>query len=159
MKLLKKSAKPSGQSGNKKGVALVTVLAVMSLSTILVLTFFSLAQSEHRASATYSHGLQAQQVGEQAINMVIAQIRKASNSTTSAWASQPGAIRTWSSNGDFETGYKLYSDEAMEVTDEALLVQEDFTEAANWSDQPEVYVDLNEPVVRGTKVYFPIVDF
>ncbi len=158
MKLLKKSAKPSGQSGNKKGVALVTVLAVMSLSTILVLTFFSLAQSEHRASATYSHGLQAQQVGEQAINMVIAQIRKASNSTTSAWASQPGAIRTWSSNGDFETGYKLYSDEAMEVTDEALLVQEDFTEAANWSDQPEVYVDLNEPVVRGTKVYFPIVD-
>ncbi|MDP4792595.1 MAG: hypothetical protein NWR99_11985, partial [Verrucomicrobiales bacterium] len=47
---------------DKKGVALVTVLTVMALTTILVLTFFSLATSEHRASNTYSHGLQAQQV-------------------------------------------------------------------------------------------------
>ena len=49
---------------DRKGVALLTVLTVMALTTILVLTFFSLANSENVASSTYSHGIQAQQVGE-----------------------------------------------------------------------------------------------
>ncbi|MDF1739701.1 MAG: Verru_Chthon cassette protein A [Verrucomicrobiales bacterium] len=142
---------------SRKGVALVTVLTVMSLTTILVLTFFSLATSEHRASNTYSNGLQAQQVGEQAVNMVIAQIREATTAGTKiAWASQPGAIRRWDDSGKEENAYKLYSDDLMK-TDNWGEFKADFDDAQNWSGQPAHYVDLNEPVIRGTKVYYPIV--
>lgn len=145
---------------DRRGVALVTVLTVMALTTILVLTFFSLATSEHRASNTYSQGLQAQQVGEQAVNMVIAQIREAtvrpSSEKTVAWASQPGAIRTWQFNGSEHDAYKLYSDDKM-VTDDWGDFQNDFQDARNWTSQPEHFVDLNEPVIRGEKVYYPIV--
>ncbi len=147
---------------NRKGVALITVLTVMSLTTILVLTFFSLATNEHRASKTYSQGLQAQQVAEQAVNMVIAQIREATTvsdnpSNIKAWASQPGAIRTWNQSGGFDRIFKLYSDDIMKSDDEKE-VQADFTDLQDWDSQPDHYVDLNEPVIRGERVYYPIVN-
>ena len=150
---------------SRRGVALVTVLTVMALTTILVLTFFSLASSEHRASNTYSHGLQAQQVAEQAVNLVIAQIREATNTEDSssvglsnrkAWASQPGAVRVWTNGGSIDGIYKLYSDDNMRTIDEREM-EEDFDEMRVWSDLPSHYVDLNEPVIRGEKVYYPIV--
>ncbi len=149
---------PNRRRGSRKGVALVMVLTVTALATIMILTFFSLATSENRASATYSRGLQAQQVGEQAVNLVIAQLRKATSDPNVSWASQPGAVRTWSRLGDFHRGYKLYSDDQLEEIDENKLVEEDFAEAKNWSSRPAEFVDLNEPVIRGEKVYFPIVD-
>ncbi|MEM7699664.1 MAG: hypothetical protein AAF236_14800, partial [Verrucomicrobiota bacterium] len=156
-----KNDKPFRSSGSnvrsRRGIALVTVLTVVSLTTILVLTFFSLSMSEHRASNLYSNGLQAQQVGEQAINMVIAQIREATTAgRTNAWASQPGAIRRWDRTGSPEFLYKLYSDDVMKTTDHAEPFT-DFNQSQNWSSQPAHYVDLNEPVIRGEKVYYPIV--
>ncbi len=149
-------------SKDRSGIALLTVLTVMALTTIMVMTFFSLAMSENRASATYSHGLQAQQVAEEAVNMVIAQIRKAttvsaSSGTPIAWASQPGMIRTWRGR-NFDAGYKLYSDERMLITSQAQ-VDADFNDIRNgWSNRNEQFVDLNEPVIRGRKVYYPIVN-
>lgn len=142
---------------DRRGVALVTVLTVMALTTILVLTFFSLATSEHRASNTYSHGLQAQQVAEVAVNLVIAQIREATTvGTQVAWSSQPGSIRQWDSTGKESFAYKLYSDEVMKTTawDD---FGKDFADLEGWSGRPDHYVDLNEPVIRGQKVYYPIV--
>ena len=142
---------------DKKGVALVTVLTVMALTTILVLTFFSLATSEHRASNTYSHGLQAQQVAEQAVNMVIAQIREATTvGTIKAWASQPGAVRQWDEAGNPDFAYKLYSDDRMKTLDWSEF-QTDFLDASGWSKRTAHFVDLNEPVIRGEKVYYTIV--
>ncbi len=141
----------------KRGVALITVLTVMALLTILVLTFFSLASSEHRASDTYSKGIQAQQVAEQAVNMVIAQIREASTvGIDKAWASQPGAIRRWTNTGSVDAIYKLYSDDLMKVND-PQQIRTDFADIGSWNDQPAHFVDLNEPVIRGEKVYYPIV--
>ena len=142
---------------DRKGVALVTVLTVMALTTILVLTFFSLATSEHAASNIYSHGLHAQEVGEQAVNMVIAQIREATSvGDGKAWASQPGAIRNWNNGGSEDYAYKLYSDDKMKFRGWSDF-KADFDEAKNWSAHPESFVDLNEPVIRGEKVYYPIV--
>ncbi|NRB74668.1 MAG: Verru_Chthon cassette protein A, partial [Verrucomicrobiales bacterium] len=130
----------------------------MSLTTILVLTFFTLASSEHRASKTYSQGLHAQQVAEQAVNMVVAQIREATSvGVEKAWASQPGAIRTWDQDGNFDAIYKLYSDDEMKSTKEGQ-VSEDYNDLNNWSSRPAHFVDLNEPVIRGEKVYYPVVD-
>jgi hypothetical protein len=145
---------------NRRGVALITVLTVIALTTILVLTFFTLATSEHRASNTYSQGLHAQQVAEQAVNLVIAQIREATvrppNSAPVAWASQPGAIRLWTQNGGRGPAYKLYSDDLMKTADWADFSR-DFEDSSNWSARPDHFVDLNEPVIRGEKVYYPIV--
>ena len=159
---LPESLKPSRLfAKDRRGVALVTVLTVMALTTILVLTFFSLATSEHRASSTYSQGLQAQQVGEQAVNFVIAQIREATTvGTTKAWASQPGAIRQWDNTGGASFAYKLYSDERMKVDPDGDTwsdFQSDFADLQGWSSKPNHFVDLNEPVIRGEKVYYPIV--
>ena len=132
---------------DRKGVALVTVLTVMALTTILVLTFFSLATSEHAASNIYSHGLQAQEVGEQAVNMVIAQIREATSvGDEKVWASQPGAIRNWDNSGKESYAYKLYSDDKMKFEGWSDF-KADFDEAKNWSSHPESFVDLNEPVI------------
>lgn len=142
---------------SRKGVALVTVLTVMSLTTILVLTFFSLATSEHRASSTYSNGVQAQQIGELAVNLVIGQIREATTAGRQlAWASQPGAIRRWDDTGSEEFAFKLYSDEEMKTLNWGSF-EDDFVEANSWSNRESHYVDLNEPVIRGKKVYYPIV--
>lgn len=147
-------------SKNRRGVALITVLTVIALTTILVMTFFTLATSEHRASNTYSQGLQAQQVAEQAVNVVIAQIREATvldaGERPIAWASQPGAIRVWEENGGQGMAYKLYSDDRM-VTKDWTDFNKDFADAQTWSTRPDHFVDLNEPVIRGQKVYYPIV--
>ena len=35
---------------SRRGMALITVLTIMSLATIMIMTFFSLAQNEHKAS-------------------------------------------------------------------------------------------------------------
>ncbi|MEM9016315.1 MAG: Verru_Chthon cassette protein A, partial [Verrucomicrobiota bacterium] len=164
MKIPEKLSLSKAVSKDKKGVALVTILTVMALTTILVLSFFSLATSEHRSSFTYSNGLQAQQVAEQAVNMVIAQIREAtvnssnvtSLATKTAWASQPGAIRTWDIQGQLKFIYKLYSSNEMKSED-ANAVGFDYGLIQNWSSNPDRFVDLNEPVIRGEKVYYPIV--
>jgi len=157
---LPESLKPSRLfAENRRGVALITVLTVMALTTILVLTFFTLATSEHRASNTYSQGLQAQQVAEQAVNLVIAQIREATvreGNLPVAWASQPGAIRIWRHDGEKGEAYKLYSDDLMKTTDWGDFLK-DFDDAATWSSRPDHFVDLNEPVIRGEKVYYPVV--
>ena len=143
----------------RRGIALISVLTMMSLTTILVLTFFSLAQNEYESSSTYSDGLQAQQIAEEAVNMVIRQIREATADPKLAWASQPGAIRTWDDQGRFNSGYKLYSDDDMVGSwSEQSLVEEDYKEFQNWDKTPWRFVDLNEPVIRGEKVYYPIVD-
>lgn len=147
-------------SKNRRGVALITVLTVIALTTILVMTFFTLATSEHRASNTYSQGIQAQQIAEQAVNLVIAQIREATvrevDEPPIAWASQPGAIRVWEENGDNGFAYKLYSDDVL-MTRDWTDFQKDFQDATTWSSRPDHFVDLNEPVIRGQKVYYPIV--
>ncbi len=143
---------------NEKGVALVMVVAVIALATVMIMAFFDMAVSESEASNTYSDGLQAQQVAEQSVNLVIAQIRKATSDPDKAWASQPGAIRTWTNNGKL-TGYKLYSDDLMvdHKSNDKDFASKDFEEFEDGWNNDE-FVDLNTPVIRGTKVYYPIVD-
>ncbi|MCB1086153.1 MAG: Verru_Chthon cassette protein A [Verrucomicrobiae bacterium] len=148
----------ANQPEKRRGVALITVLTIISLCTILILTFFQLAQNEMIASDSYNSGIEAQQVAEQAVNLVIKQIREATSDSRVAWASQPGAIRRWNNRG-FESAFKLYSDDLMvEKGSERNLVSDDYDDLRTWDSKPWQYVDLNEPVIRGQKVYYPIVD-
>ncbi|MFK5921178.1 MAG: Verru_Chthon cassette protein A [Verrucomicrobiota bacterium] len=152
----------------KKGVALLTVLTVMSLATILVLTFFTMAQSELESATSYSQGMEAKHLSETAVNMVIGQIRSATTGSWGqatppqakaySWASQPGVIRNYEVSGTMAKGFKLYSDDRMVETVEADLVIRDVADLKTWSSNPAVFVDLNEPVIRGNKVFYPIVD-
>ena len=148
----------SGHRQRRRGVALLTVLTIISLATILILTFFQLAQNEMVASDSYNSGLEAQQVAEEAVNLVIRQIRMATSGNNNAWASQPGAVRVWDESGDFLAGYKLYSDDDMVAATKDELTDPDYDEMKRWDSEPWRFVDLNEPVIRGEKVYYPIVD-
>ncbi|MCF6314138.1 MAG: Verru_Chthon cassette protein A, partial [Verrucomicrobiales bacterium] len=151
------------QQQKKKGVALLTVLTVMSLATILVLTFFTMAQTELESATSYAQGMEAKHLSETAVNMVIGQIRKATTNYGSAtrdyaWASQPGVIRNYDVAGTMSNGFKLYSDDKMVEQVEAALAGQDVAELSGWSSSPAIFVDLNEPVIRGNNVYYPIVD-
>lgn len=128
------------------------------LVTTLIILFVSNARNELRSSVSQAAQREAEFAATDAINLVITQIRSATSMTSTGWASQPGAIRTWDKGGNFKAGYKLYSDEMMIELSERTLVQSDFANLETWSTDPEIYVDLNEPVIRGEKVTYPIVD-
>ena len=41
---------------------------------------------------------------------------------------------------------------------EAALVNEDYAKLTNWNEELWRFADLNEPVIRGDRIYYPIVD-
>ena len=60
--------------------------------------------------------------------------------------------------GKFHKAWKLYSDEQMTEIREEALVSYDYDDLKEWQRAPWTYVDLNEPVIRGKSVYYPIVN-
>lgn len=153
----------------RRGLALISVLAMVTLATVIVLALFSVSDSEFKASKIYAGGNAARQFGDTAVNIAIGQIRSAtvlSNapSTPRVWASQPGAIRTYHADGTFWQGYKLYSDSQMIVEGASgdFNMSTDSPDG-NWDTTPDRYVDLNEPVVRAVsggspQIFYPIAD-
>ena len=149
------------RSERQSGSALLIVLGMTALLTILVVAFLVTARTEFSTSTFYSHGVNAKLLSETAVNTVIAQISQATKSqdavtgTTVAWASQPGMIRTYGTDGKPVSFYKLYSADNMAtqtftLTDDLLPGATGYT---TWSTHPDLYTDLNEPL-NGT---FPII--
>lgn len=151
-----------GRPHQRRGIALVTVLAILTLAAVLILAFFSVSKTELSSSSTYSRGLEAQQLSQTAINLVMHQIRSASSDKGYAWASQPGMLRIWDSNG-FKSAFKLYSDDKMVETSKTGI-GEDTKDLAGWDDPSRrgIFVDMNQPVIREEgsvmKYFFPILD-
>lgn len=153
----------------RRGLALISVLAMVTLATVIVLALFSVSDTEFKASKIYAGGNSARQFGDTAVNVVIGQIRSATvDSTTPSlprlWSSQPGAVRVYNLDGTFFRGHKLYSDSTMIVTgaDGDNAMSGDAPDSA-WDSSPDRYVDINEPVVRAesggvTRLFFPVVD-
>lgn len=165
MKLLLHSFRKS-----RRGIALLTVLALLTLTAVLILAFFSISQTELRSTTAYAGGAEAQQLAKTAVDMVMHQIRAATEDSGTAWASQPGAIRVWGPHQGQETvaEYKLYSDDEMTLRaansdgsnpdptkrrvpvafTDALF--KDFTDLKDWDEQrnKDTFVDLNEPILR-----------
>lgn len=170
---------PPIATSRRKGLALVTVLSMMALTTILVLAFFSLTESEYRASQTYATGQAAKAYADTALNIVISQIRSAAERGTDnqpvIHATQPGCVRKYNSDGAFMAAYKLYSDANMVYNSAPAAANGEqlfFMSTqipAGWNAGTEIYryADINEPVVRalagggtngGVGVYFPVID-
>ncbi|HET6408015.1 MAG TPA: Verru_Chthon cassette protein A [Chthoniobacteraceae bacterium] len=161
----------------RRGVALVIVLAMLVLLSGLIVAFFNSVRTERNATKADSSVANARTIADSTVNMVIAQIREATTRYTdrATWASQPGAIRTFSGKQNsqryqtdkgamvypYEPGssdyvYKLYSADRMRVKAEDYNIggqDLDFEINAiqKWLNDPliplEGYVDMNEPFV------------
>jgi hypothetical protein len=89
---------------SSQGIALIIVLAMLVLLSGLLVAFMSTATTERSATFANSGGVSARQIADNTVNLVINQIREATNPQNNAgqplenatWASQPGAIRIYS---------------------------------------------------------------
>lgn len=150
--------KPKRQKPNAiEGTALVIVLSCLVLLAALAISLLNRVESDRSSSAAYRGGTLARTLAEYAINVVMAQITAATKADPSlAWASQPGAIRTYSASGSgLQNIYKLYSAPVMVDT---AFPWGDITDLANWSTNTALYTDLNAPVVSGSRTNYPILD-
>ncbi len=164
---------------SERAVALIIVLAMLVLLSALIVSFMSSVGDERTASIANTNNVATRQIADSTLNLVISQIREATTqpdtNTTTTWASQPGAIRTFggvvgavkanSRNGI--TGavkytynpsaadkiYKLYSADAMTVGAATFGANAwdpaEINIIKNWSRTTPVkdYVDLNEPIL------------
>lgn len=158
---------------NREGLALISVLGVVTLATILILALFSVSDAEFKSARNYADGAMARQLADNTVNLVISQIQAAATGVGvpnggqggSIWASQPGGVRVYQSDGEFVVGRKLYSATEMVVNGFAAQAELEFSRSAPpeaWDESPSAWVDLNEPIVRtvggASRTYFPIVD-
>lgn len=144
----------------RTGFALVIVLAFIVLLSALVVGLLTTAEHESKTNSLQVDSLDARIAAESALRLVQAQIRAASlegidsaGRGSHAWASQPGAVRTYDSSGAPANIYKLYSSEEMTTSDAASLAAEI---PPDWKSRPEEFIDLNEPVHRSDQWIYPI---
>ena len=166
---------------DKRGLALISVLGVVTLATILVMALFTVADAEKRAAETYAEGNAARHLANSAIDIVKNQIQAAATGATVSadgpviWASQPGAVRTYDQNGVFAEGRTLFSSSAMVTKQTGGAGEENFMNGTGdgrgrfdqeWDQKPDQWVDLNLPVIRVPatgvtgvpEVIFPVMD-
>lgn len=154
----------------QRGLALITVLSVMALMTLLIVAMLSISSTELKSAQTQFDGSRARQLSEVAVNLSIAQLRKATSQNSNnngweTWASQPGLVRRFSTTGQTLEAYKLYSSSKLILREPGQIENQLLADSApaNWTEQPERYVDLNRPALRtnaaGNPVLlFPILD-
>jgi hypothetical protein len=155
----------------RKGYALVVVLLATILVVGLVIALLQRVTAGRSTASAYAKNIETQVYADTALNLIISQIldatagnkntvRKYPNTDSArdalAWASQPGAIRTYDVSGNFYKGYKLYSASSMVETDESTLA-EGISGSFDWRSRVGEYVNLNEPVkdADGSEI-FPI---
>jgi hypothetical protein len=139
---------------SRSGMALLLVLAGVVLITGIAVALLMRVEGGRVMSGAYSKTIEARLLADSAANIVIGQIRDATADGSLAWASQPGAIRTYSQDGDFAKGFKLYSSAVMVEDDENRLVTSDADNLVGWRNRVGEYVDLNESV----NGHYPIIN-
>ncbi len=144
--------------GNRRGIALVSVLAVLILLTVLVVAFLIRAEMARTSSANYRATTGTRLLTDTVLNLVQAEINDATtygSSTMSSgsgpytWASQPGAVRVFDSTGALQRIYRLYSAPSLTTNQISDLLDGtgNTTEVpTTWAANPAQWVDLNAPV-------------
>ena len=153
-----------GGNRRRRGVAIITVLAIVSLMAVLVVSFFNMAQSTKVAAIGSVEMQRVTTLKDTVTNLVMAQIRGATtlqgtDGQQVLWTSQPGAIRTYHGSATNLTRiYKLYSAERMmidNITTEqspALLNELEKDVEQKWDQYLDMYVDLNRPSIPSSAV-------
>ena len=147
--------------GSRRSSALLLVLGMIVLLSALVLAFLASVNTQLSTSQIYANGATVKQLADSTTQLAISQIVTATGNTNStlAWASQPGMIRTYSTNGSPAQFYKLYSSTNM-VVNGASFVPANEVPPDSWSSASSagLYTDINSPVSSNGTNYFPIID-
>jgi len=145
----------------QKGVAIVTVLAVLVLMSVLVVSFFGMSRTEQISAKGGAEMNRNIALRDLAINTVIGRLRLATTEGKvqgqdkggkTIWVSQPGAITTFYAdtsghNGDSSLIYKLYScRNPITGADAPNAFTQDLER--DWKSRPNIFVDLNRPVFK-----------
>lgn len=165
----------------KKGIALITVLFVLSLMVVLVLAILSTSVNELNSATRTASGVRVKDLTNTVTSLAIGQLRKATSPPDSVtqegggnsvgdglwtWVSQPGMVTHFDDSGATQA-FKLYSSDisSFPTAEGGLSVEIDRErrEAANWSRETERWANLNEPFVRYDETgqeerFFPILD-
>ena len=147
-----------------RAAALITTLAILALLTALVLALFLAVTNERTESAAEGNLGDAQRLAETVVNLVKSTVAQGTTgfetaadgtATTKrvAWASQPGLIRTWRTDGSPEKSFHLFSCEKI-VTDGAPDLAADYAALAAWKTGDAsfnaLWCDLNAPGLSST---------
>ena len=148
---------------NSAGYALLIVLAAIVLCALMVVILMERSTSGLKSAASYRDSAQVKALVEMAQNLVQSQILDATTVNQGAttplderetWASQPGAIRTFTVSGSLNAIYKLYSSDQMRVSDPDLSGDV----PSDWHARKGEFTDLNEPVRSGSASHYPILN-
>jgi len=132
----------------QKAAALVIALAFLLLISAVVLAFFNSAKNDRKNAASFANSQETMRLADTAVSLVMSQIRDATSAPNSAWASQPGMIRTYGTDGLLARALKLYSSDDMAPTVfGSTEMAGEITAMANWQTQPAHFVDLNAPAI------------
>lgn len=162
-----------------KGIALVLTLAMLVLLSGIVVALLTSVRTDLSGSRSYEDSTSARMLADSALHLVIGQIREASTRPQTAWISQPGLIRTFTTDGNPDKAFKLYSANELVVTGnfdpaaDAASGGGDLppavapSSATHWSKKPALWTDINEPVAdlsrtapsgSGPRMSYPIFD-
>ncbi len=131
------------RNSQRRGVALVVVLAILAICLGLVVAFLIRSTSQVKASATLQQTGTAEELINTTLSLVTAQINFAtSQGNGTSWASQPGMVRTFDTDGSLSRLYKLYSAESMVATSYAVGLD---LPPSDWVTSPAIWTDLNQP--------------
>ena len=157
--------------GRSRGVALVITLAILVLVTALVISMFVSVTSERSDTAAAANQSDSKRLANMVVELVKSTITQATTDTDgsgkhTAWASQPGMIRTWTNTGAANRTFRLYSSGTIATLDPTgtAAITSDATDLATWkttgstSSYNALWCDLNAPALSSTgALVYPLV--
>lgn len=147
----------------RSAFALVIVLFACTICALTIILLLSRVSSNVKATVSYSDAARLRALSDMSLGLVQAQVRDATtrNQTSSTpmtqrstWASQPGALRVYTSAGSLDSIFKLYSSDQMQTTDPDLAKDV----PTDWFQKKSLYTDLNEPVLVDSRKAYPILN-
>ncbi|MES2708576.1 MAG: Verru_Chthon cassette protein A [Verrucomicrobiota bacterium] len=160
----------------KKGVAILTVLALLTLMAALAVSFLRMSAASRAGNLDKAEVQRASGMRETVISLVTAQLGAANTLVASgggtgspqdvlSWTTQPGAIRTYSNTQRAHNRvYKLYSSAVPLISNIApgetdlLLAGINDDLAGDWVSRPDEFTDLNLPIISNGVARYPIAD-
>lgn len=151
---------PMKLRSHSQGAALLLTLAAIVLLAIASVAFLTAVTLERQSASAYADGGEARVVADSVADLVMGQIREATEQSGTVWTSQPGLLRTFSATGTAAEVFKLYSSFPMRMAASAFNPASDVP--SGWATRSAAYVDINRPTVSrvgGTqRTVFPILD-
>ena len=144
---------------SSNGVALVIVLSVIVLISALIILLMNRAGVDRANAASFRASMDTRNLRDYTVHLVQSQISSATtDDPTLAWASQPGAIRTYSATGSsLQNIFKLYSAPQLRGTGVSAL-SDDSTALKSGFSNSAMFTDLNDPVQTAAGMRYPILD-